>query len=293
MVRPAQKNLILGMAVGMKLECLKPFFLSLEKTGYAGDVCLCVADLEPAALEFLRARRVNLLPFQKAYLKHKWSHLATVCKRFMHRNQQRRFDEQMLLTYIHLHCARHVYFRAYLAECGGGYDRVMLADTRDVLFQRDPFDFEMPAGLNVFLEDASRTIGGCYTNSAWMRNGYGEGVLKELADKRVYNSGVIFGTPAILLDYLEQVLRLYAARRPRQTIDQTTENYILYKQPPKQWHVFENETGPVLTMANMNPDQFHFNAAGLMVNGTGRVFNILHQYDRHVELAPRLLQRLI
>jgi hypothetical protein len=286
------KTLILGLAVGMELEQLKPFFLSLEKTGYGGDVCLTVADLKPATLEFLRARRVNLVPFQKAYLKHKWSHLASVAKMFMKPRQQRRFDDQMLLTYIHLHCARHVYFRDYLAECGAGYERVMLADTRDILFQRDPFDFDMREGLNVFLEDPGLTIGSCHTNSTWVREGYGKPTLQELADKRIYCSGTIFGTPQVLRDYLEQVLQLYAARKPRRTIDQTTHNYIMHRQPPKAWQAFDNNTGPVLTMANMQPGQFHFNAQGLLINAAGSVFNTLHQYDRHPELARQLIQRL-
>ncbi len=280
------------MAVGMKLEHLQPFFLSLEKAGYRGDICLCVADLDPATLEFLRALHVNLIPFQKAYLEHKWSRLATVCKLFLKPWQQKRFDEQMLLTYIHLHCARHIYFRDYLAECGGGYDLVMLADTRDILFQRDPFDFEFPEGLSFFLEERSRTIGNCHSNSTWIREGYGEAVLKELSDKRIYCSGTIFGAPKVMLDYFEQVLRLYAVRRPLRTIDQATQNFILHKQPPKVWRAFDNETGPVLTMAKMESNQFRFNEHGLMVNANGRVFNTLHQYDRHPELAARLVRTL-
>ncbi|MEI9865262.1 MAG: hypothetical protein WDN00_12070 [Limisphaerales bacterium] len=60
------KLLIMGLLTGLTLEQVKPFFLSLEKTGYRGDVCLFVADLDPATLFFLRAQRVNLVPFQKA-----------------------------------------------------------------------------------------------------------------------------------------------------------------------------------------------------------------------------------
>ncbi len=291
MIHLIPQTLILGMAVGMKLAQLQPFFLSLEKTGYRGDVCLVVGDMEPSVLEFLRARRVNLLPFQKSYLKHKWSHLATLARLFMKPWQRRRFDEQMLLTYIHLHCARHVHFRAFLAECGGGYSQVMMADTRDILFQRDPFDFEMPDGLSVFLEDPG-PIGANVSNSTWIREGFGEAVLNELADKRIYCSGTIFGSPAALRDYLDQVLQIYAERKPVRTIDQATENYILYKQPPKKWRAFDNDNGPVLTMTNMKPERFRFNEQGLLVNTAGRVFNTLHQYDRHPELAQQLLKTL-
>jgi hypothetical protein len=286
------KTLVLGMAVGMTLEEVKPFFLSLEKTGYRGDICMCVAGLDRATVEFLRARRVNLVPFQKAYLGRRWAYFAALIRLFMRPGQRRQFDRQVLLTYLHLHCARHVFCRDYLAECGGGYDQVMMADTRDVIFQRDPFAFEMPDGLSTFMEDASQTIGSCIYNSSWIRAGFGAAVLQELADKRIFCSGVIYGSPAVLLDYFEQVLQLYSACKPRSSIDQATHNYILYKQPPKPWQAFENGAGPVLTLGYMKPHQFRFNEQGLLVNADGRAFNTLHQYDRHPELAQRLIRLL-
>lgn len=280
------------MAVGMKLEQLAPFFLSLEKAGYRGDVCLCVADLDPSTLSFLRARQVNLIPFRKAYLKHKWSRLADIGKWFMKPHQRRQFDEQILLTYIHLHCARHVYCREYLAECGGIYDRVMLADTRDILFQKDPFDFEMADGLTVFVEDSSAKIGSCFTNSTWIRDGFGEKILEKLSDKTIYCSGTIFGSPENMAEYFERVLEVYATYRPRQTIDQATHNYIMHLQPPAGWRPFDNDNGPVLTMAKMKAEQIRFDERGFIVNAEGRVYSTLHQYDRHPELALRLLERL-
>jgi hypothetical protein len=286
------KFLILGLLTGMTLEQIKPFFLSLEKTGYCGDVCMIVADLEQATLNFLRARRINLVPFQKKYLKPKWARRISWVRLFMKPWQQRRFDEQMALTYLHFWCARTVYYRTFLAECGNDYDQVMLADVRDILFQRDPFDFEIPAGLGVFMEDANQSIGTNFSNSTWLREGFGEAVLNELAHKRIYCAGTIFGTPAALQDYLDQVLDLYHSKKNGELIDQAAFNYLLHKQPPKVWCAFENETGPVLTMANMKSDQFHFDAQGFMVNAAGRVFNTLHQYDRHPELAPKLIQRL-
>jgi hypothetical protein len=287
-----RKTLILGMAVGMKLEDLAPFFLSLEKAGYHGDVCLCVADLDSATLDFLHARNVNLVPFRKAYLPSRWSRLAVPGKWFMNPHQRRQFEEQILLSYLHLHCARHIYCREYLAECGGIYDRVMLADTRDILFQSDPFEFELPAGLSVFVENPSANIGSCFTNATWIRNGFGEKVLKELSDKTIYCSGTIFGSPENMLAYFEQVLKIYAKHRPRQTIDQATHNYIMHQCPPPGWRAFDNDSGPVLTMAKIRAEQIRFNQAGLVVNAEGRIYSTLHQYDRHPELARRLRDRL-
>src|ERR1039458_8963438 len=68
MIVDDSKKLILGLLSGLSLEQAKPFFLSLEKSGYRGDVCLFVRELGSATQAFLRARRVQLIPFPKAFL---------------------------------------------------------------------------------------------------------------------------------------------------------------------------------------------------------------------------------
>ena len=95
-----------------------------------------------------------------------------------------------------------------------------------------------------------------------------------------------------MLDYFDQLLRLYFARKTSISIDPGAHNYVIHKQPPKQLHCFDNDAGPVLTMSHMDARQFRFNDQGRLVNSAGRVFNTLHQYDRHPELAQRLLRTL-
>jgi hypothetical protein len=287
------QTLILGLVAGMSLEQIKPFFLSLEKSGYCGDVCIFVQDLAPETLAFLRARRVNLVPFKKSFLKPKWARLAGLGKPFLKPTQRQWFDEQWLLTYLHRQSARIVYFRSFLAECGRDYDHVMVADVRDILFQKDPFAFQIPDGLCVFMEDASQTIGTNFSNATWIRDGFGQAILNEIKDKPIICSGTIFGAPAAMLDYFERVIRLFFTSKTVKTIDQATCNVVIHTQPPTPLHFFDNDNGPVLTMAQMSPRQFRFNEQGFLINQTGKVFNTLHQYDRHPELIPKLLLRLI
>ena len=193
---------------------------------------------------------------------------------------------------MHPNCARFVYYRFFLQECGGNYDQVMLADIRDVLFQSDPFAFEMPDGLAVFLEDPSQTIGTCPSNSAWMRLGFGKSVLDELAAKPISCAGTVFGTTAAIRNHVAQKVHIFCQKKLRRSIDQATHNYILYKEPPPTVRVFDNDTGPVLTMGYVSPEKMRFNHNGFLVNSEGRVFNTLHQYDRHPDLRERLLRVL-
>ena len=282
----------MGLAIGMTLAQLKPFFLSLEKTSYRGDIALFVSGLDAATQSFLRARRINLVPFRKAFLKPRWTRPAGLSKLFLTRSQSQLLDEHLATAYMHPNCARFFYYRDYLNECGGDYDRVMLADIRDVLFQNDPFAFEMPDGLSVFLEDASQTIGTCPSNSAWMRRGFGRAVLTELAAKPISCAGTVFGTAAAIRDHVNQKIRIFCQKKLRRSIDQATHNFILYKEAPPAVRVFDNDAGPVLTMGYVRPENLRFNHESRLVNSAGRVFNTLHQYDRHPEVARRLLRVL-
>jgi hypothetical protein len=286
------KTLILGLATGMSLEQIAPFFLSLEKSGHRGDVCLFVRGLAPGTSAFLRARHVNLVPFQESFLKPKWTRLVHLCRPFLKPAPRRLLAEQWPLTYLHACCARHIYYRSYLAECGRDYDCVMLADIRDILFQKDPFAFSIPDGLSVFMEDARQTIGSNFSNASWMRDGFGESVLNELRDKPVFCAGTTIGSPAAMLDYFDRMLQLICARKTALPIDQAAHNVVIHRQPPPSLHRFDNDTGPVLTMAEMDPRQFRFSERGFLINATGQSFNTLHQYDRHGELAPKLLRLL-
>ena len=286
------RNLILGLATGMPEAQLRPFFLSLERAGYRGDVCLFVKDLDRAALDFLRARRVNLVPFREAYLRPKWARFADVAAWFMKPAQRQRFTEQATLTFLHPLGARFICYQSYLEICRPAYDHVMLADIRDVLFQRDPFDFAIPAGLSVFMEDAGKTIGACPFNSEWMRLGFGRRAVRQLGDKNISCCGTVIGTTAAMADYLERMGRILHAAKSRKVIDQSAHNWLIHRQPPPTLHCFSNEAGPVLTMHYLAAARIRLDESSRVVNPDGHVVNTLHQYDRHPELARKLLAQL-
>jgi hypothetical protein len=282
------KTLILGTIAGMSLDQIKPFFLSLEKVGHRGDLCVLVSDVDCPTLKFLQARHINLVPFQNAYLDPA-SWLARFSRMFLARQPQLRLKEQFALSYLHRQCARYFYYRSYLANCGSNYDHVMLADIRDILFQRDPFDFNIPDGLSVFMEDPGKTIGTCFTNSSWIRNCFGDAVLKELHHQPISCSGITIGTIPSVLDYLDRMVSILCTYKKRTNTDQAAHNFLIYKRTPKALHRFDNDSGTILTMANVDPSCFRINDQGLLINGSGRLFNTLHQYDRHPELSKHLL----
>ncbi|MCX6896877.1 MAG: hypothetical protein NTZ16_15590, partial [Verrucomicrobia bacterium] len=202
------------------------------------------------------------------------------------------FDELLAPSFLHPNCARHFFYRNFLETCGGGYDFVMLTDVRDVLFQRDPFAFAVPDGLSVFLEDSRWTIGDCTHTANQIKRRFGGAALRAMSGRRVACAGTILGTTAAVREHLERVTRSFAGRITRKTVDQGVFNHLLHAQPPAKLTCFENFAGPVLSMARLDMAKLRFDAAGRILDDDGNVINTLHQYDRHPELAARLLQRL-
>ena len=290
--RSSSRTLILGLATSLSLTQIKPFFLSLEKAGYAGDVCLFRKDLEREVLDFLRDRRVNLVPFQRAYLRPKWSRFADLSIPFLKPSQRPRLREQLALTFLHPMAARFVCYQPYLAACRPAYDHVMLADIRDIFFQRDPFAFAIPDGLSVFMEDSRMTLGTCPANARWLRAGFGKRALQELGNQPISCPGTVIGTTTAMCDSLERMRRVLYAARTRNAIDQAAHNWIIHRQPPPALHRFDNDSGPVLTMHFLDPARLREDGQGRVLNAAGQIVNTLHQYDRHPALARRLIGTL-
>ena len=89
---------------------------------------------------------------------------------------------------------------------------IMTTDSRDVLFQSNPFLYRInewkSADLIVFLETHPfKTIRRCFWNSRWIRECYGELGLKQIGRRVVSCSGVTMGTRDAILVYVSRSFR--------------------------------------------------------------------------------------
>jgi len=286
------KKLILGLISGLSLEQVKPFFLSLEKSGYRGETCMIVSDLGVATQAFLRARRVQLVPFQRAFLKGFPAFVAKLPGLVLSRRRRASFDRQLAPAYMHPRCARYFFYQSCVQEFGGYYSHIMLTDVRDVLFQANPFAFEVPDGLCVFLEDRSRNLGSCEHHSRAVCQAFGRPALREMSDQPVVSTGVTLGTTASMREYLARFTSILCEKKDRRPIDQAVHNYLAHREPPATLRRYENSSGPVLTLGGLDATHLPFNDRGQIITPAGQVVNTVHQYDRQPELAQKLLKSL-
>lgn len=304
-------NLVLGLVKEYEFEQIKPFLASLRDSGYQGDVCLLVSELSPATQQVLQKyaaqnriiihsfRDFPLLSFpykiRKRRLAFKDLYLHQLIQLYPLNNLYVRLvnavaslrEENPYLVKCHISklflnawCVRYPLYYLYLSKYGKYYESIMLTDTRDVLFQANPFSFDFD-GLCCFLENEEKTIKSCEFNSNWILKGFGENALHDMGHQTISCSGTTIGTRSAIMLYLETMVdHLIQLKTQFRGIDQGVHNYILRKGLVEAVRFYDNHHGPVLTMHHTGEDKIRFNSDGYVINEDGSIINVLHQYDR-------------
>jgi hypothetical protein len=163
-------------------------------------------------------------------------------------------------------------------ECEGAF----LADTRDTIFQKNPAIYLPAVGFHAFEEDAGMAIGTCPYNSKWIMDGFGEGVLSEMADVHISCVGTFCGDHESVnahLSALADGIRKYSQ-------DTAWHNYTIRRRPdtyPNGLTIWPNEDGEVYTVGYI-PRGMVVVVAGQIQNKAGHVPAVVHQWDRHRNL---------
>jgi FkbM family methyltransferase len=270
-----KNNLILGTVMNYEYDVLAPFINTLKKTGYAGDIVFFCADLSEKTEKKLRGTGVMLIPFTDTfpYLPEPFAqHMPLWAKG----------------RAIQVYCLRYLLAQAYLTERTEQYQNVMLTDTRDVIFQKDPFDFNIDARLCCFEEKEGTTIGDSPINAEWIESAFGPEEREKLSHRPIICSGITIGSVSAVLSYLGTFVRTLSEKHipmDLRGIDQGVHNYLVHEQLLPDAVLFKNSGGPVLTLGL--EDSIALDAKGNIQNASGIVPNIVHQYDRHWHIAKR------
>jgi hypothetical protein len=275
----AKKNLILGTVMNYKFHDIKVFLSSLRSTGYSGDIVLFHSNIALRTIRRLRRMGVMAFPFVSSF-PHLDPSLAKHVTKWA--------DEKRVRT-LSIFCFRHLLAYCYLKEFAEKYQYVMLSDIRDVIFQKDPFDFPINEKLCCFKERESISLRQHHMNAWWMELAFGRSTLERLGDNPIVCAGVTIGPTNLMTDYLERMIDLFI-RAPGNweagvLMDQAVHNYLVYNGLLPEMAVYGNDTGPVFTVGM--EERISINQSGVIVNKRGDVPNIVHQYDRHWEVAKR------
>jgi len=182
---------------------------------------------------------------------------------------------------------RHLLERDILGEV----DSVMLTDARDVVLQGDPFK---GCGNQLITGEEGETIGQSPMNQGWLRKAYSSALALELSDDQALCAGVLIGSKAQMLAYLNCFCHSTLAIMRRQGTallpnwDQGIHNKILRMDQPVNL-ICSPTDGLISTIGLVSPDRIQLNLEGQVVVD-GKVPAVVHQYDRHPTLVKHLQQ---
>ncbi|RZL68603.1 MAG: hypothetical protein EOO93_03560 [Pedobacter sp.] len=186
----------------------------------------------------------------------------------------------------HIALSRYAYYFDVIIN-NPGYKEILFADVRDIIFQDDPFNFELESDLYFFLEDDKYNLR--TQNYIWLKNLFGEEIFKRIGEDRVICSGTTYGKRDAMLHYCEQMcleqLKHIHSVAGFDGYDQGVHNYLIHTGKFDKATLCENFKGPILTMHGVEKKRFVFNDAGKLINEDGHVIPVLHQYDRHYQYS--------
>src|SRR5439155_17357625 len=163
------------------------------------------------------------------------------------------------------------------------FGNVLVTDVRDVVFQKDPFDFPVADRIHVAMENPDIPIGECPWTSSWTREAYPLRMLEQLKDGELSCAGTTLAPVPLMKLYLRSMIDEFASMdNAHEHADQPAHNVLVHGGNLDPIVKLRNFEGPILTVGS--EPRYRLNAQGLLVNRDDSVVAIVHQYDRHPEL---------
>jgi hypothetical protein len=268
-----EKDLIIGGFTNYQINQLKPWVLSAK--GVAGDktdVVLVVGSTTQETIAWLQQQGVILVPM-------------------------------LQIENVPIHVLRFLSIYHFLYENWKNYEFVVTTDVKDVYFQSNPFELIQQRTFgNYRLIVASEGLQ--YKDEAWgnenLMQAYGPYVYEQFKDNEIFNVGTFGGTSEYVKDMVFNIFT-NAINRPISICDQAVFNVLINTQPFKnivcQTDDWACEAGTVADPSKI--DGFRPNLLfsepvfedGLVKTFDGKVFPIVHQYDRVPEWKKFVQQK--
>ncbi len=307
-------DLVLGTAVGYGIDQVMPFLRSLRGAGFRGRVVLWVdrslgqALEEHAMSDVTCVRTRKWLPFThraqagSRRVRFVWAPLQRLgwgVTRLIGRlplnpRIRRRLQIATAERILAPMEARFLWYCRFLRS--EPFERALLTDVRDVLFQDDPFDQLADTELAVSIESRRYAIATQAHNSLWMERTYGPRALADLGHYPVSCVGVVYGQRRGILNYLtqmvEEFLSLSHAAIGQVGADTAVHNMLVWTNRLGAVRQLETLDSPVATLNEISEDLIAISAQGTVLNLNGSEPSILHQYDRLSTLGSVLRQNL-
>lgn len=206
------KDLIIGGASNYTWDHLKYWVNSIKKTGFKGDIVLVATNMSKQTIEKLAEESVMVYAYGKQ------DENGNIV------NQSQNAP----------HVERFLFIWDFMRKVEDQYRYVVVTDTRDVIFQKDPIEF-LKSNLSANSIVAS-SEGLAYQDEPWgsknLKETFGPLVYDQFKEKMIYNVGTIAGYFEEVRDLLLQIF-YQSVNRPIPIVDQAVYNFLINLYPFK------------------------------------------------------------
>lgn len=257
-----KKDLIVGAFCNYPFEVLKPWIFSIKESGFSGDIILIAIDSKEQTIQQIEACGVKTIGVKKSG------------KMMIH-----------MLRFLHIY--------NYLKQYNNKYRYVITTDVRDVIFQKNPSEWlDVHCKEGVVAQSESIRIKDEKWNRENIIKNFGADFYEDVKNNEVYNVGILAGEASFVKDLCFSLFQM-SLNRPDWVADQAAYNMLLSFKPwslvtykatlADAWainaHVTNkpdqlNEFGPFLLEGRPYMEE------GIVKNAEGKIFVIVHQYDR-------------
>ncbi|MGZ9811588.1 hypothetical protein ACXN5S_14085 [Pseudoroseicyclus sp. H15] len=286
------KSLIMGFATNQEPAALEVFLKSARRV-YAPDECdIALITNSVSGIEGILAETGAKAINTPSVYSNRQSRLAKVYNRLFLQSLRALSRagllagapeitagyHQLLETWHHPHFARWFAYKRVM-QTFPAYDRILLADTKDVLFQAPVFGEVGPGRVTLFEDGESFAPEGW--NARWVIDAYGQKTFETMANRQPICIGVLAGETAALRGFLDELCAAIA-RHPFGRIEQAIFNKMYFGgEFQTEFTVVRNAEGAVLTMAGEGLDGLMEEREGeIRDKRSGALYPVVHMYDR-------------
>lgn len=291
-----EPHLILTTIHRLRAAAIAPFFLSLRRTGFRGDIVVFSSSIDKESVSQIKRWGARVVPFcfPGRHVSNRAARLWWIWKRVFATDISERAKERLAHIVFHLFYRRHLLYLEFLRKYGSEYKKVFLTDCRDVFFQADPFGWDQAPGLHVFLEEEANKLGICTHHIRWITSQFGSETLERWTERTVSCAGTVFGDMPGMVHYLSQMVSWTMGVKSLRAADgdQGVHNYLVLEGVFPKVTVHKNRRGPVMTLGPVRMSSLRFDQGDHVINETGVIVPVLHQYDRDSQLRMRVLSQL-
>jgi hypothetical protein len=172
-------------------------------------------------------------------------------------------------------------YKKYLDEKKTSFDKILLSDINDVIFQEDPFKIQFTEDLYCALEGnnySDKNNSSSNLNMEWIQecNPFDGNHPENYIDQYVVCAGTILGTYQGIQNYLQ----FYSGIQKKRVVnDQALLNIYVYNFAASK-KIIEYKKSNILTLDKILFKTLNFDNNGNIINENGEKYNIIHQIDR-------------